>query len=238
MNKRFVKVPTCWYKLYENNNTFIKQLGEKRFLVWFLLNKISCEMNMSEIVPIQIKQITNITSNLTGLSKTKNIKDTLITLKKSKLIECNELSSQTKPTDLIYIKIITEKYINDCENGFSMISTELFNDKIEKIDCIGFFIYCFLYKQHNMKLGNQDSGNEGYAECNRDFIQLILGISINTVTKYIDLIKKSKNLIKIIPQERYEIKNEFDETIIKWTPNRYIVHAKYDTTNKYHIATK
>jgi hypothetical protein len=237
-NDKFVKVPNSWYMMDKTGTSFMDKIGECRFTLWFYLQKTSVEMNMSDVIPIQIKQLSQELNDLNGFKKSSYIRKFLIQLKKSGLIECDTLTDKTKPTDLIYIKVSTRKHTEDCKSGFSMINVNIFNDKIKKLNCYGFYIYCFLFKHHNTTLGNQKSSNigTGYAEANREFIGNVLGIkSVKTISKYTEKIANAKGLIKILPQEFFEETNEFGETVKKWHSNRYIVYPKFDKENKYHI---
>ncbi|WP_053957147.1 hypothetical protein [Inediibacterium massiliense] len=236
MSNSFVKVPHQWYEMDKSGDSFISKLGAKRFTLWFAINKVSVEMNMSKVVQLQIKQLIDELNFLKGFSRPMQVKKMLLELKKAKLIECNTLTNKTKPTDLLNVKIkpITEE---DYPKGWAMISTDLYADKINRLECIGFMIFCFLFKYHRQENGNQDSTNGlGYAEVNRDHIGRILGLSsVKTISKYTDKIKKARNLIKILPQEEYFETNEFGEEVKKWRPNRYVVYPKVDVTNKYYI---
>jgi len=161
LEEKFVRVPHIWFDL-EDNDTFIAKMGEKRFLLWFYLNKLNAEMNMSSLVPIQIKKIVKEFDQLTGFSKADNIKKMLLELNKAKLIECTSLCEKSKPTDLLYVKVNTIKINHDInDKGFSMINTRIFDDKINLIDGKGFLIYCMLFKYHNQN--NGDCLGDGYA---------------------------------------------------------------------------
>lgn len=238
MKNKFVKIPNQWYQI-KNNNSFMATLGGKRFTLWFGINKVAAEMNMSGTVQLQIKQLVNELKDLKGFSNPARVKDMLMALRKAKLIECSTLNERTKSTDLLNVKVNTKRYKDECEElGFSMISTELYDDKIRELDCTGFFIYCFLHKHHRIENGNQDITNHGYAEASREFIGEMLGIrSVKTVTKYTNKIVKAKHLVKKVKQEKYYYENEFGETEQAWTSNRYIVRPKIDSENKYYIPT-
>ncbi|WP_026893789.1 hypothetical protein [Clostridiisalibacter paucivorans] len=236
-NKNFVKVPHQWYQMDKEGISFMSQLGDKRFTLWFAINKVAIQSGMADIIRYSITEISNDMKILKGFSNKTKVRNMLIALKKVKLIECDRLNKETKPSSLISIKVNTDRYIKDCNNkGFSMISTDLYDDKIQKLDCTGFFIYCFLHKNHNVNLGNQDITNNGYCETTRDSISRILGIkNKKTITKYTNKIVKAGKLVKKIKQQQYQDENELGDIVTKWTPNRYIVWAKIDNCNKYYI---
>lgn len=229
-------MPNLWYQMEEGSrDNFIKELGGKRFLLWFLLNKKSVEMKMSDLVPIQIRQLVSELKGVRGFSKAVEIRKILLALKKVGLIESETLTEATKPSDLIYVNVNTEKYREEYSKGFSVINTKIFDDKIRKIDTTGFYIFCFLFKHHNLEYGD-DYGFNGYAQIKRDFIGTILGIdSEKTITKYIKKLQRANHLIKKLKQEEYYVENEFGETVKKWRPNRYIVKPKCNPENKYNI---
>ncbi|MTI65149.1 MAG: hypothetical protein FH753_00915 [Firmicutes bacterium] len=236
-NRKFVKVPHQWFEMDKDGINFISQLGDKRFTLWFAINKVAVQSGMADIVRYSISEIVNDMKVLKGFSDKTKVRNMLIALKKAGLIECKTLNSKTKPSSLISIKVNTDRYIKDCNNkGFSMISTDLYDDKIQELDCTGFLIYCFLFKNHNINLGNQGITDHGYCEATRDSISRILGVkNKKTITKYTNKIVKAKKLVKRIKQQQYQDENELGDIVTKWTPNRYIVWAKVDIENKYYI---
>lgn len=238
-NQKFVRIPNSWYIVDDiYGSSFIGRLGDKRFILWFEIGSLSVEMNMSDTVPLQIKHIINHLKHIRGFNKLNNIRKMLLELKECGLIECEQISKDIKSNDVLYIKINTPKYMKELKNGFSTISIELYKDKLKKIQSKGFMIYCFLYKHHNIELGNQDCSNWGYAEARREYIGNILGIkSIKTVTEYTNKIVNAKSLVKKIAQTSYETTNEFGEVVTQYTTNRYIVWAKIDSGNKYYIGS-
>ena len=230
---QFVMIPHQWYSM-NNNNSFIGKLGQKRFALWFILNKTNLETGYSNNIQVQIKQIHSKYKHLSGFSKQEYIRKMLIELSKVGLIKCENLNIKTKPSELLMVEIVKQDYTM----GYSAINLDIFNDKIHELDAGGFFVYCFLFKYHNIYLGNQDEYQQssGYAEVSRQTIANVLNIkSERTITKYLNNIRKAKELIKTLDQEYYETVNEFGETVREWRPNRYIVHAKCNHENKYYI---
>lgn len=234
---KFVRVPHSFYTPKENRGykTIIEIIGDVKFSLWFILQMKSVQMNMSDYVPIQISQISKEFSYLKGFKKPADIRTNLCHLKKIELIECDQLDNKTKPSELIMIKVNTEKYQKSLDKeGFSPININIFLKKAEKINTIGFMIYCLIFKNHNINLGGF-CGN-GYAEMSHEYIGRILGIKKrDTIRKYIALIESCKGIMKVIPQESYETTNEFGELVRVYSPNRYYVAPKVDSANTYYI---
>ena len=236
MEKKFVRVPHIWFDI-SGDESFISLLGDKRFTMWFYLNKISVEMNMSSLIPVQIKQICTYFTDVNGYSKPSIVRRMLIEMNTLGLIDCNDINIKSKPSDLLYINVRTELHSKAIElKGYSAISVELFDDKIRKIDTKGFLIYCLLYKMHRTENGNQDTGNVGYAECDKEYISKVTGVkNMKTITEYLVIIDKGKNLVKMLGQNNYTKKDMFGNEVTVYTPNRYYVRAKVERDNKYYI---
>ena len=234
IKNQFVMIPNDWYNKIEGK-TFIETLGQKRFTIWYILMMKKFDYGVINGMNITIKQLKEEFPTLQGLSRASDWRKVLLDLKKVELIKCDSLDDKTKPSDMITIYIDNP----ECKNGYSRISTDLFKDKIDKLNTGGFFVYCLLYKYHNVSLGNNESGNYGYAEISRDTISNILGIkTINRITKYTSAIENAKGLIKVIKEEQYTTLDEFDREVYKWRPKRYIVRAKCEMENKYYIPIK
>lgn len=232
MTQRFVRVPNDWFQEY-NEDTFASKIGYNAFTMWFAINKVSAQMNMSQLIQLQIKQVVIDMKGIKGFAKAENVRKILLTLKKHKLIECKQLTSKTKPTDLLNISIIELEY----KNGFSSISCDMYDDKILKIQPSGFLVYCLLYKNHNTNLGCQTS-KFGHVEITREAISRFTGIgSVKTVSLTIDLLKKAKGLIRV-EQKKILLIEKDGKREAKYLPNCYQVLAKFDTENKYYIQQK
>lgn len=229
----FVRVPNDWFNLNGQEQTFASKLNPKRFTLWFYLQKLSVEMNMSNVVQIQIKKTCDDMSKLTGFSKPENIRKLLLELKSCNLIECKELSSKSKPSDLLSIKLIEQDY----SKGFSAISTQLYDDKINKIGCNGLLLFCLLFKNHNNNIVKTDTNayNQGFAKINREAIARFIGIkNYQTISDTIQLLKKARQLIKITPSEKYLQKDEFGHMQTVWSGHKYTILPKCEPSNKYH----
>lgn len=233
--KKFVCVPNKWWDI-ENGSSFAGRLNHKRFFLWFLLQVYQTERNMTPIVTIQIKAISQKYNFITGFKKPTNIRKMLIDLRDVDLIKCNELNDKTKSVDLLEIEILKPKELENIKDGFQRMSVELFHDNIKKIKSQGFVAYCFLYKYHNESLGGQ-YGFAGYAEVDRTHIGKCIGFSdVKTVTKIIGLLRNTKSIVKIINSHQSEQINEFGEG--DWVSHRYIIYPKFDTNNKYYISKR
>lgn len=231
MNQDFVRVPNNWFQ-ESNDITFVSNIGANAFTLWYAINKVSVQMNMSKVIQLQIKQVVIEMKGIKGFAKPENVRKLLLTLKRHRLIECNQLTDKTKPTDLINIKLIEPDYTN----GFSPISCDLYNDKILKIQPVGFLIYCLLYKNHNINLGGSTSS--GHAEITRESICRFTGInSVKTVSNAIDVLKKSKGLVRV-EQSKIISNLSNGKYDTKYLPNCYVILAKIDTLNKYYIDFK
>jgi len=229
MGKSFVRVPNDWFQEKDNNRTFASKLGVNGFTMWFAISKHSSENGMAKVVPLQISETVHEMKRLKGFSKSNYIRTILLNLKRLELIECDYLTDKTKPKDLLRIKLKELDYTN----GFSAISTELYNDKIEKIQAHGLIILCLLFKNHNIDFGCKMSGF-GHAEMTRESISRFTGIkSVKTITHTIESLKKAKGLVKV---EQHKILSQDNE--MKYLPNCYHVYPKFDVENKYYIDFK
>lgn len=230
MNNKTIIIPNSWYDI-KNGKSFISQIGRKSFAMWVILQSIRLDFNESNLIPIQIKSIFNEYCFLTGFGKPANIKNHLIDLKSNGLIECEELNKKTKPSDLLYVRLVD---IN-LDGGFQKISYDLFKDKIRLLNTVGLFIYCLLHYGHNPRKANSKN-KFGYCCYNREFLCKVSGIkSSETITKAISLIRNSGELIIIYPPKPYYSK---DSVIEGWHPNRYIVLNKCDQSGKYYTGRK
>lgn len=228
MAQKFVRVPNDWFQEINGERTFASTLGVNNFTMWFALNIVSANMNMSNTIRCQIKEIEKEMSGIKGFSKTQYIRKSLLRLQEFGLIKSNNLTSKSKPMDLLNIELCELSY----SNGFSCISTNLYEDKILKIQPNGLIIFCLLFKNHNTGFG--DNTCNGHVEITRESISRFTGIkSVKTITDVINSIKRSKSLIRI---EQHKIKSIDGET--KYMPNRYQVLPKFDTMNKYYIDFK
>jgi hypothetical protein len=225
MSTRFIRVPNIWFDM-KDEEPFFKKIGVNEFTLWFKLNALSVDMSMSRIIPVQIKSLQQDFSGVRGFSKNEYIRDMLVKLKKYKLIECKQLTTNSKPSDLLNIQL---KEI-DYSKGFSTIAIEVFEDKLIKIQPTGFAIFCLLYKNHNLNFGSASS--LGHCNMSQDAIASVLNLkSRHTVIGSIDSMIKAKGLIKIEKGKKIIS----SDGRIKFLTNTYSVYAKYDDKNKYFV---
>lgn len=225
-NSGFIKVPNIWFDV-SDTLPFASTLGAKRFTLWFHLQRKSVRLNMSQTIQCQISTLSDELSFMKGFSKPSNVRRYLIELQEFGLIECDSLSQTTKPSRLIEVTLIKQ----DESKGFSKISTQLYDDKIDKVGYNGLIIFCMIFKYHNVNLGNQDSSNYGHADLTREFISFVTGIKdFKTIHDTITILISSKQLIKLSTQQRYES----NDNKLLWMPNRYKALPKYDDSNKYY----
>jgi hypothetical protein len=148
------------------------------------------------------------------------------------LIECEQIKNfnEIRADDEFCVKV------NDCcDNGFSSISTQLFEDYICKLGHVGWSLYCMLYQYHNESFGNKQSW--GFSTCSEEFMSNILNRNKNTISKYVNEFKDNyKKLIKVESQDPvliYNSRTQKDEK--QYMPNHYCVLAKCDYNNKYYV---
>lgn len=261
-NKTFIKVPNKFFIIEKNEygedtiGTF-ERIGTEGFTIWCYLlmtqgNQVAAQTSIKRIVTfLNRNKDTRSKKAKNGLTDYRTIKkylnillNTEIEIKlgeqdkekktvKVKMIECGENFNNfndVRADDELFI--IT----NSCVAGkeaFSAISTQLFYDYVHRIGHIGWSIYCMLFQYHNITFGNQQAGNCGFASCSEEYIAKILKRNKATISEYI---RNFGGLIKIHEQEPITLINpKSGKEEFKYMPNHYIVWAKVDVGNKYHI---
>lgn len=233
---KFVKVSYRFYKIGgEDSIEMMDRINTQGFTLYNVLSMLQAN---SFVLTTSIKLIRDF-CKIEGLMDKRVIQNYLLALKRNQLIECEELTKDTKLNDTLIIKVLPYMDTNNdgMDINYSQISCALICDKLSKIGHIGFSIYCFLHKNHNKTFGNQMDGNYGFANPSREYIANALCISIDSVKKYCRILEDEK-LIKIEEQPKTQFENS--RGCLEWrqNSNHYFVKSKYDTENKYYIGEK
>lgn len=228
MNKKFIQIPNSMF-IYNKvkKGTGISIIGTKGFAIWCYLVMLQ---GGNITVPITIESLIK-QMNVQGLKDKRVVKLVLLNLKRLKYIECENLNKKTKPKELIYIKVWKYEEVN-----FTQISSQFILDYISKLGHIGFALYCLMFKEHNIELGNQSFTDYGYCHRTTDWFAERLNLTRKTVEKHIN--KIPEKLVKIEEQPPMVTYNDKGEKKYTQQPNRYYVKAKYNIEHKYYIPPK
>lgn len=225
MNKSFIQVPnSIFFYNQDTHGTEIHKIGTKGFTVWSYMNMLQGGNN---ILPITINSLSK-QLNVKGLKDKRVIKAILLNLKRLNYINCDSLTKETKPNELIYIEVW--KYTG---KGYSQIDSQLIHDQISTLGHIAFTLYCLMHKEHSADLGNQSLSDNGYCQRKTEWFAERLNLTRSTVETHINKIPSI--LVKVEEQKPMVEYNDKGDKIFTQQPNRYFVKAKYNSDNKYYI---
>lgn len=222
MLQSFIKISNNFFDSKEGEN-MIKRIGHIGFTMYSYL---LIEKQNKSCISISIKTI----------KETLNIKDTrtiltyLNILTKENIITIGNKSSESKikVNDILRIQFNTEW--SDPKH-YTIMSEELFNDKIQEMKSTGWILLCLLSKLHNYRYGTEDDNHTlyltGYSCPSMEIIMNQLGIySKSTVNEYIILLENLQ-LISVIRTTRVdEFKNKIEKQEYKKPNNKYIVNSR------------
>jgi hypothetical protein len=246
MGKSFMKINNQFFSKEQINEfTYIKVEG------FLLYSYLLYEQSNRETVTATIRQIQaflnrdydkrpSVKYDENKSSKISCLKDKKTIMRYLKILEQRELIkiyNKESIEDKININnpIIIKCLYEDFTKGFTIISNELFVDKIHKIGSTGWAILCLLTNLHNNTYGGKYS--QGFCNPSQAYIKNILKCGLNAVKGYTTLLEK-QHLIKIEEQDKIEKGIDvYGNTIYEYTPNHYIVKNK-DIENKYYIEFK
>lgn len=223
LNQNAIKINNLFFYKDSKPSGVFKIIGVIGFTLYcYLLIKQGQDTSLD----ITIKTI----EQKTKIATKKTISDYLKLLHKKKLITIfsPEISEKSfNYNDLLEISVSTK--ISDINSKYTLMSVELFKNKIKQIKSYGWSILCLLSMFHNYSYSNVQ-WHYGYANPSLKTIQEILHISETTIKKYLNilennqLIKKEKQESIYIPED--EIFNNFN--------NHYIVYSRIPG-NKYYL---
>lgn len=255
--KNYLMIPRQFFTLNNGTKTTVfYQIGTEGFTIWTYMLMRQSNQTSTEISIKRIQSFLNRTTGSKfkseGLKDARTIKKYMVGIVVMGLIKIHDEIFENFETKALTEKHkIAKEFLEDVraneelvvsvnnpitDEGFEIISTQLFEDYVNKIGHIGWSIYCLLYKYHNVSYGNQSSGNYGFANPSRKFIGQILNISERTVAKFISEGKMPKGLISI---EQQPCITHFNAVLgveeQKQEANHYKVWAKCDSENQYFI---
>ena len=221
MDQNFIKINNRFFYDKEGKaSVLFKMIGTDGFTILCYLTMIQINLPAARTNIKDILDFTGIKDKRTAVKRLK-------TLQKNKIITVDKDISKINVNDILSIKI--NELVSKTDDNFTTISSNLFSDYIHKIGCNGWSILCLLTRLHN----NTYSDN-GYANPSHEHIRRVIGLSITTIKKYIDILADNK-LVKAEEQTpTFLFTNTYGKDIYESYPNKYIVSNRLKN-NKYYL---
>jgi hypothetical protein len=228
-NQQFIKINNNFF--YDSNgetSLWISKIGTFGFALYCYL---LIEQGERKSVLIDISHIlleTNLCTkstlirylNLLQDKKLIKIERPYIKTKKNKLE--NDIISEIQLHEKIKISCNEKSY--KLENNFTMMSSDLFKNKIKTIGHIGWSILCLLSKLFNPTYSTSPN-DPGCCNPSYEHIAKILDINRKTVGDYIEILNNN-SLIKIYEQKSKSYSDSDGKSKIRSYNNQYIVYNR------------
>lgn len=242
----FIKISNEFFD-GQNEQSMTSKIGHVGFTIF---SCILIEKGSKSHALLTIKNIKAITC----ITDTRTIVKYIKLLMYNKLISIDDITidSKIKINDNLLIHINPEW--SEPEK-FTIMSEELFMNKIQLIKPIGWTLLCVLSKLHNYTYGTLDSEHNlfytGYASPSEESLMYYVSVSSkSTINEYINILENLQ-LIFVIRNDRVDVfGNENEPYSFKRVNNKYIVNnripknryflnalqAKYDKELKYKMS--
>jgi len=224
----------------DNFNTFEK-IGTEGFALYCYLLTQQGQRNYSQMtlkmistfMDREVKNPKDLNYNKNKVCKVGNLKSKKMILRYLNLLNEYKLIKFDKSINYGINDIIIIKTLRiESEDGFTMISEELFIDYIHKIGHIGWSLLYILTRLHNDGFGSISC--EGFANPSEEYLKSIIKKDVKTISAYLYMLQSYKLITIEKNNPIFKGTNNHGVEIFDFIPNNYVVKNRL-VDNKYYV---